>query len=97
MLQCLKLHHHASECQFSFFVADLQYEVEVAKRKTAAKVRELQEVKARCDAVQGGKEKTETELLQCIKHRREAQLAWNEQRAALECKVQVCKVFRVYA
>eukprot|EP00892_Ulva_mutabilis_P002273 jgi/Ulvmu1/12046/UM083_0059.1 len=67
---------------------DLQYELEAAKRQTAAKAKELQDVKARCDAVQSGKEKTETELLQCIKQRREAQLAWNEQRAALEGKVQ---------
>lgn len=46
-------------------------------------------MKARCDAVQGGKEKTEAELLQCIKQRREAQLAWNQQRDTLEQKAQV--------
>lgn len=70
--------------------ADLKYEVEAAKRQAAAKTKELKDVKARCDALQGGKEKTEAELLQSIKQRRESQLAWNEQRAALEKKMQVC-------
>lgn len=70
--------------------ADLKYKVEAAKRQAAAKAKELKDVKARSDALQGGKEKTEAELLQSIKQRRESQLAWNEQRAALDKKVQVC-------
>jgi len=68
----------------------LQYEVEATKRQTAAKTKELRDVKVRCDALQGGKENSEAELLHCMRQRRAAQLAWNEQRAVLEIKVQVC-------
>jgi hypothetical protein len=69
--------------------AGLQSEAATTLEKLKVRNKDMKEAVNRLELLQGSKEKVEAELHACIKQKRKAHLAWNEQRSMLDTNLQV--------